>query len=123
MKRWAIYAGISALLVGLSALIVGFWLEGHIRMGVWVGLGVAWLVQLAAFAILIAATRKRPALVVVGWTAGTFLRLGALALMAWLSLAKVWGLPAAPTLLALVSGLFVLLLLEPLVFRRGMEVT
>lgn len=123
MKRWAIYAGISALLVGLSALIVGFWLDGPIRLGVWAGLGVAWLVQLGAFAMLLAATLKRPSFVVVGWTAGTFLRLGAVALVAWLSLAEVWGLPAAPTLLAMVSGLFVLLLLEPLVFRRGMDVT
>jgi hypothetical protein len=100
VRGWVLYAAISALLVGLSASVVG------------------WLVQLAAFALLLAAAGRRADLVVAGWTAGTVLRLVVLGLLAWLSLGGVLGLPAEPTLLALVFGLFALLLLEAAVFRR-----
>lgn len=118
MKRWTLYAGISALLVSVSALLVGFLFEPQVRLGIWAGLGSGWLVQLAAFAILVAAAGRRPKLVVAGLTAGTFLRLVVLGLLAWLSLGGMLGLPAEPTLLALASGLFALLLLEPVVFRH-----
>lgn len=118
MRRWALYAAISALLVGFSALVVGIVFEAQVRLGIWAGLGSAWLVQLAAFAILVAAAGRRAKLVVAGWTAGTVLRLLVLGLLAWLSLGGMLGLPAEPTLLALVSGLFALLLLESAVFRH-----
>ena len=118
MRGWVLYAAISALLVGLSASVVGFLFEPQVRLGIWAGLGAAWLVQLAAFALLLAAAGRRADLVVAGWTAGTVLRLLVLGLLAWLSLGGVLGLPAEPTLLALVFGLFALLLLEAAVFRR-----
>lgn len=117
MKKWAIYAGTSAVLVGLSALLISAIFDPPARAGIWAGLAVAWLVQAAAFAILVAATGRRAKLVLAGWTAGTVLRLGALGLVAWLTLGGVLGVPAAPTLIALVSALFGLLLLEPVVFR------
>jgi len=118
VRRWALYAAISALLVGFSALAVGFVFEPQVRLGIWAGLGSAWLVQLAAFAILLAAAGRRAKLVVAGWTAGTVLRLVVLGLLAWLSLGGNLGLPAEPTLLALAFGLFALLLLESAVFRH-----
>lgn len=120
MRSWAIYAGISALLVGLSASLIGLSFESRARLGIWAGLGSAWLVQAAAFAILVAASRRRDKLFAAGWTAGTVLRLGVVALLAWLSLANVWPLPAEPTLIALAVALFGLLLLEPIVFRHGL---
>ncbi len=117
MKKWAIYAVAAAVLVGLTAVAVGLWFEPQLRAAIWTGLGAAWLVQAVAFGILIAATRRRPKLVIAGWTAGTVLRLGALGVLAWLTLSGSWALPAEPTLIALVVALFGLLLLEPVVFR------
>ncbi|UCC82086.1 MAG: hypothetical protein JSW46_13930 [Gemmatimonadota bacterium] len=122
MKRWIIYAGTSALIVGLSALLIGLQFEPPARYGVWAGLAAAWLVQAAAFAILIAATRRRAQLVFAGWTAGTFLRFLVLGLGAWLTLGGILGVPAEPTLLSLVIAMFALLLLEPVVFRRKLGV-
>ncbi len=116
MKKWAIYAVAAAVLVGLTAVAAGLWLPPQVRAAVWTGLGTAWLVQAAAFGILIASTRRRPKLIIAGWTAGTVLRLGALGALAWLTLSGAWGLPAEPTLVALVLALFGLLLLEPVVF-------
>ena len=56
-----------------------------------------------------------------GWTAGTLLRLAAIVLLAWLTIADVWKLPAEPTLIALATAIFGLLLLEPVIFSRGLE--
>lgn len=122
MKRWIIYAGTSALLVGLSALLIGLQFEPPARYGVWAGLAAAWLVQAAAFAVLIAATNRRAQLVLAGWTAGTFLRLLVVGLLAWLTLGGTLGVPAEPTLISLVVAIFGLLLLEPVVFRHNLGV-
>ncbi len=118
MKRWAIYAGTTALLIGIPAASIGLAFQPPVRNGIWAGLAVAWLVQAAAFALLLAAARRRAQLIVAGWTAGTLLRLGALGGVAWLCLGGLVAIPAEPTLLALVSALFALLLMEPVVFRR-----
>jgi hypothetical protein len=117
VRRWAVYAGISAVLVGASALMIGYAFQAADRLAIWAGLAVAWLVQAAAFGILLATVRRRPKLVMAGWTAGTILRLAVVGLAAWLTLSGELALPAEPTLLALVAALFVLLLLEPVVFR------
>ncbi len=121
MRRWAVYAGISAVLVGASALLIGYAFQAADRLAIWAGLAVAWLVQAAAFGILLATVRRRPKLIVAGWTAGAILRLAAVGLAAWLTLGGVLALPAEPTLLALVAALFILLLLEPVVFRYRYE--
>ena len=117
MKKWAIYAVTSALLVGVPALLISFMFEPPARFGIWAGSAAAWLVQALAFALLIAATQRRAKLVLAGWTAGTMLRLAVVGLLAWLTLGGILGLPAEPTLVALVVALFALLLLEPVVFR------
>jgi hypothetical protein len=112
-----VYAVTSALLVCLSALLISFMFEPPTRAGIWAGLGSAWLVQAAAFAILVAAAGRHAKHVAAGWTLGTVLRLGTLGALGWLTLDGTLGLPAEPTLLALVISLFALLLLEPIVFR------
>ena len=117
MKKWAIYAVTSAFLVGVPALLISFMFEPPARFGIWVGSAVAWLVQVLAFAMLIAATQRRAKLVLAGWTAGTMLRLVGVGILAWLTLGGILGLPAEPTLVALVAALFALLLLEPVVFH------
>lgn len=120
MGKWAVYAVASGALVGVSAWLVGLAFEASTRSGIWTGLAIAWLVQLMAFAILIGFARRRPQLVVAGWTVGTFLRLAALTALAWLTLAGVLALPPEPTLIALTVALFALLLLEPVFFRQSM---
>jgi hypothetical protein len=117
-----IYAGASALLVGLSALLIGLQFEPPARYGVWAGLAAAWAVQGAAFAILIAVTSRHAKLVLAGWTAGTFLRLLVIGLLAWLTMGGILGIPAEPTLISLVIAIFGLLLLEPVVFRHNLRV-
>ncbi|NIR45020.1 MAG: hypothetical protein GWN99_11625, partial [Gemmatimonadetes bacterium] len=47
----------------LSALLIGLEFEPPARDGIWAGIAVAWLVQAAAFAILLAATARRAKLV------------------------------------------------------------
>lgn len=121
MKNWLIYVGVSALLVTVSAALAGFWLATPDRQGVWIGLAAAWLVQAAAFGLLLSAARRKATLVVAGWTAGTLLRIMVLGLLAWLTLSGELALPPAPTLLALVAGLFGLLVLEPVFYRRAVE--
>ena len=91
------------------------------RLAIWAGLGSAWLVQAAAFAILLATVSRGPKRVLAGWTVGTILRLAAVGLVAWLTLGDLLPLPAEPTLLTLVAALFILLLLEPIVFRCRYE--
>lgn len=108
---------ISGVLVGLSAVLIKFAVPPPARFGVWAGLASAWLVQIAAFALLLAATRRRPTLVVAGWTLGTLLRMAVITAAAWLTLRGVLDLPPEPTLVALVTATFALLLLEPVVFR------
>lgn len=111
------YAGASGVLVVVAALLAGLAFEPPARTGIWSALAAAWLVQALAFGVLLAMARRRATLVVAGWTVGIFLRLGALAAVAWLTLAGVLALPAEATLLALVVALFILLLLEPVFFR------
>jgi hypothetical protein len=122
VKRWIIYAGTSALFIGLSALLIGILSEPPARYGLWAGLAAAWLVQAAAFAILIAATSRRAQLVLAGWTAGTFLRLIVVGTLGWLTLGGMLEIPAEPTLISLVIAIFGLLLLEPVVFRYNLGV-
>ena len=118
VNRWAIYGAVSAILVVSAGLLITLWFDPQTTLGIWTGLASAWAVQAAAFAILLLAARRRAGLVVAGWTAGTVLRLAAVGVLAWLTLSEATTLPAAPTLLALVAGLFGLLLLEPVIFQR-----
>ncbi|HSJ26056.1 MAG TPA: hypothetical protein VK929_15365 [Longimicrobiales bacterium] len=80
---------------------------------------LAFLVQLAGFAVLVL-VRARSELFLLGWGAGLMFRLATVVLVAlWLSRDPVY--PIRPALLSLVLFLFVLLLLEPLFLRRGLQ--
>jgi hypothetical protein len=86
---------------------------------VWFAAGLAYALQLVAFGALVA-VRGRNELFLIGWLAGLVLRFAALGVVAfWLSRTPVF--PRAAALLSLVTFVFVLLLLEPLFLRRGVQ--
>lgn len=121
MNRWSIYAGASTLLIGLSALIIFLLFDSEVRVGILTGLASAWLVQLGAFGVLLSTARRDTRRFLAGWTLGFIVRFASVGALAWLTLAGPLRLPAAPTLFALAVGLYVLLLLEPAIFRPGHE--
>ena len=120
MRAWGAYAltalGVTALAAALTA-----WLVDGSSNAVWVGAGVALVVQLAAFAALVA-WRDRGSLFLVGWLGGMLLRFGAVGVMAvWLS--RTDALPRAAALVSLVGFVFLLLLLEPVFLRRKLTLS
>ncbi|MBR9988699.1 MAG: hypothetical protein KFH98_03030 [Gemmatimonadetes bacterium] len=119
MKAWLAYAGVGLVIVvagaGLGTLLVSASEAG----AVWFAAGLAWVLQLVAFAGLVA-VRERTEWFLAGWLGGLVLRFGVVGLVAfWLSRSDV--LPLAPVLLSLVVFVFVLLLMEPLFLRRGLQ--
>jgi hypothetical protein len=119
VKAWLMYAaagaGVAVVGAGLAALL----LDAEAARAVWFSAVVAWLVQLAAFAGLLL-VRGRNELFLMGWLLGLALRFIAVGLVAfWLSRDPI--LPLQPALLSLVAFVFVLLLLEPIFLRRGLQ--
>lgn len=119
MKAWLTYAAAGAL-VTLAGAGVGSLLAPNGAVGaVWFAAALAYVLQLVAFAALVA-VRGRNELFLVGWLAGLVLRFGALGVVAfWLSRTPVF--PRAAALVSLVSFVFLLLMLEPLFLRRGLQ--
>lgn len=120
MRAWGAYA-LTALGVTAPAAALTAWLVDAPSEAVWVGAGVALLVQLAAFGALVA-LRDRGTLFLVGWLGGMLLRFGAVGVMAvWLS--RTDALPQAAALVSLVGFVFLLLLLEPVFLRRKLTLS
>jgi hypothetical protein len=107
------YAGIGAVLTVLVAVIASA-MSGQAN-AIWLGAGLAYVIQLIAFAFLLK-LRGHATMFMTAWLAGMILRFGAVALCA-LWLYKTDALPRGPTLLSLVGILFMLVLLEPLFLR------
>lgn len=82
---------------------------------VWVGAGIAYVLQLTAFGLLLA-LRGQPQLFMIAWLSGMMLRFGVLGLCAWW-LSETAALPRSTTLISYVGFVFMLLLLEPLFLR------
>ncbi len=116
-RAWAAYA-VSALLVVAVLAGVGLLIaDATARSGLLVAAAVAWVVQLAAFAGLLA-VRDRPGLFLAGFVGGMLLRVGmVVGAGLWLQASGVF--PALPTMIGFVAFLFVLLLLEAVFVRRG----
>lgn len=119
LRAWLLYAVVAGVVtaVGITAVSVALGPEAR---GAVVFAGVlAYVVQLLGFAGLVL-VRSRSELFLVGWGAGVMLRLAAVALVAlWLSRDPVF--PIRPALLSLVAFLFVLLVIEPLFLRQGLQ--
>lgn len=115
VKAWLFYAAAGALVLAAAAGVAG--LVATDRSAVWAAAGVAYVIQLAAFGLLIA-LRPQPQLFMVAWLAGMVFRFGALGIVAfWLS--RTGALPLSTTLMSLVAFLFLLLLLEPVFLGHG----
>jgi hypothetical protein len=119
VRAWLGYAGAGLVVVLGGAGLAMLFVSGSAAGAVWFSAGLAWVLQLIAFAVLVA-VRERSELFLVGWLGGLVLRFGVVGLVAfWLSRSAV--LPLAPALIGLVAFVFVLLLMEPLFLRRGLQ--
>lgn len=120
-RAWAAYAaaGLVATAVLAGAVILLLGRERALAVGF--AAALAYGLQLAAFALLLA-LRPHAQLFTVAWLGGMILRFGALGACAfWLS--RTGALPLATTLLAFVGFVFVLLLLEPVFMRWDLRGT
>jgi Na+/proline symporter len=115
MRAWVTYAGVSAVILGALALGVVLVVPGTHAGSVWLAAAVALAVQVAAFAVLIAARRQQGGFV-AGWGGGMLLRFGSVAGMAvWVTVSD--GPHAESALLSLIGFIMVLVLIEPLFLR------
>lgn len=119
MKAGTAYAATGLVALGLLVLGLWPWLDPAGRNGVLLAAGVAWPVQVGAFAILLR-HREEPRRFLAAWVGGTLARMG-LVLAAAFVVARVEGVAPVPALLALAGFFFGLLLLEPVFFRRHTE--
>jgi hypothetical protein len=119
MKAWLAYAGTGLVVTLAGAGVAMLFVPAPARSAVWFAAGVAYAIQLIAFAGLVA-VRSRPKWFLLGWLTGLVLRFGAVGVVAfWLSRSAAFE--RAPALLSLVAFVFLLLLLEPLFLRRGLQ--
>ena len=117
MKRaWSEYAIAGLALVVLVAGAATLLIAPSSRPAVWFGAGLAYAVQLAAFAILLL-VKDNPQLFVMGWIGGMVVRFVTVG-MTVLLLVRTEFLPKRPTMLSLIGFVFVLTILEPLFLRR-----
>ncbi len=119
MRVLGLYALASAVAVALVCAGLALVLGPEALVAVaWMG-ALAWAVQVALFAPVLAARHRRNAFL-AAWGGGTLARFAVLGAAAW----WLWwsrALPLAPSLLSLVGFLFLLLLLEPVFFRMGLR--
>lgn len=113
--RSGLWYTLVVLAVAAAVAGVGTALEdGPGRTAVWMGVGIATFVQLAAFWLLF--VLLLPGQPVLAHGLGMLGRLGTVVLVALLGL-PLSGVPAAPTLFSLVAVLFVTTLCEPVILQ------
>lgn len=119
MAAWTTYAAVSAGLLFLLVLGVALAIPAGNDGALWLAAGVAFVVQLVAFAALVVGKRRGSSFV-VSWASGMLLRFAAIAAVAfWVT--RATDLDPAVSLLSLVGFVFVLVLLEPLFLRLADE--
>jgi hypothetical protein len=115
MTAWLRYAAVSAPVILLLATGAVAVVPGTDTASVWLAAGVAYGVQLAAFAVLVRG-RRRGSGFLVGWAGGMAMRGAALAGMAiWVTVSDTHQAESA--LLSLIGFAMVLVLIEPLFLR------
>jgi len=86
-----------------------------VSRAIWTSILVGLLVQLVALVVIRSFGRER---LIIGWGAGTLLRLVALLAYGW-AVVPALGLQLTPALLTLVGVLFVTTLVEPFLLNDG----
>ncbi len=117
MKAWTAYAGASLVLVAACAGLAGAATGGAATRAIWLSAGLAWVLQLIAFALLVG-VRRQASLFMFGWVGGMGLRFLTLGVLAYFG-TRSTALPAEPLLISFVAFLVGLILLEPVFLKRG----
>jgi hypothetical protein len=113
VKAQALFAAVSLALIGVLASLLALAYPSEAgRRAVWTSALVAFVVQLAAFAVVRFAPRKH---VIAAWGAGAVLRVLTLAIYALVVSAA--GLERTPALVSLAVFFFVTMLVEPLLLK------
>jgi len=115
VKSWLAYAVSGLLATTLIALLAQLVAPAAEPAAIWLAAGIAYLVQLAAFGVLLA-VRGQGQLFMLAWLGGMVVRFGVLGVGAFL-LSRSDALPRGVTLVSYVGFVFLLLLLEPLFLR------
>jgi hypothetical protein len=119
LKAWLLYAAVAALVTAAAAGVATLLVEPRSAGAVWFSAALAYVLQLAAFGALVL-VRERHELFLLGWGIGMMLRFAAVGVVAfWLTRDPVF--PPKPALVSLVAFVFILLMLEPLFLRRGVQ--
>ena len=114
-KAWLAYAMAAFAVVALAAAVGTLLVSDQTVPALWVSAGIAYGVQLIAFAGLVM-VRNRAQLFLAGWLIGMALRFGAVGGVAWwLSQSAV--LPREAALVSLAGFVFLLLLVEAMFLR------
>ena len=121
MRVSARYGAAAVVSIALITLVIWPFLDPAGRSGVLLAAGVALPVQILSFALL-QGFRSHLNRFLAVWVGGTLLRMVAIGVVAFLVI-RSGTVAVAPTLLALASFFFGLLLLEPVYFRSGGPVT
>jgi hypothetical protein len=115
VSAWARYGIASITVIALAALLLWPFLGPSGRRGVLVAAAVAVPLQIASFALLCRFRGELKRFLLV-WVGGTVIRMLAIGAVAFLVLREGTD-GVVPTLLALATFFFGLLLLEPVYFR------
>lgn len=121
MRASARYGTASITVIALATLLLWPFLEPAGRRGVLVAAAVAVPLQVLSFALLCRFRGELKRFLVV-WVGGTLMRMLAIGAVAFLVL-RSGTEGVVPTLLALATFFFGLLLLEPMYFRRSEPLT
>ena len=113
MRAIAIYGALSALLIAVASGIFALAFPPAALHSIAVSAGIAFVVQLFAFAILRLVAREN---VMAGWGLGALLRMITLAVYA-LVVVKALGLTTGAALISLAAFLFLSMLVEPFVLK------
>ena len=115
LRAWVAYALFSLVIVAGMAGLATVVVDAASARAVWFSAGVAYTLQLPAFAWLVK-SRNESELFLAGWLVGMVLRFGALGGVAWW-LSRSAALPREAAMLSLVAFVFVLLIMEPIFLR------
>jgi hypothetical protein len=119
MSAWAAYAGAGLGILAAVALAASLATGSDAAPAIWFAAGIAWIVQLLAFAALVA-VRRNHALFTAGWLGGMVIRFIALAALAFFG-SRTAVFPVKPLLVSFVAFLFLMILLEPVFLKRGLR--